>query len=317
MFERYKMLVLQKYQQKVSDDRTFSPNLVNPTPAKVKAECIQVCEERFLKIDEGVLRIIFRQHDGPAAYRTAIKQRDTDTFKPLCNFLKGGTTNTEEKNVELLAWLIDFEPRPYANWRNSIKLTDGDNFADSARQEENSEDPDDLTTGEGLKEKTDVFSGDQTSKPENFQLQTTGIKNIDGLARSTPRKTLLFMCLSAITCIGAYIIAGHISGDVLSSKAVECMYWDEDHYQPVPCNKKIDGLPVYALDTAKVSHLRKINMPDTLTRMAIGTVWYSKIDGNVEFFTSGGFHPIVTTRRLKPVTELIINKYARQQAMVR
>lgn len=26
-------------------------------------------------------------------------------------------TNTDEKNIELLAWLIDFRPRPYSNYR--------------------------------------------------------------------------------------------------------------------------------------------------------------------------------------------------------
>ncbi|KAA8484050.1 hypothetical protein BDE36_3573 [Arcticibacter tournemirensis] len=46
-------------------------------------------------------------------YERVIRQFDTERFKPLCNFLKRRTNNTDEINIELLAWLIDFQPRPY------------------------------------------------------------------------------------------------------------------------------------------------------------------------------------------------------------
>jgi len=183
MFNHYKTLVLQIYREKISAG-TLSPNLVNPTPAKVKAECIQVCEERFLKSDEGVLRVIFRQQDGPVAYRLAIKQRDTDTFKPLCNFLKGGTNNPDEKNVELLAWLIDFEPRPYVVWRNSIKSTKVDEIA--------------------------VYSGEQEHDEDHQVLEA-----IKDLKR---RKISLLTFLLIVACVGCYIIASHVVGNGATSR---------------------------------------------------------------------------------------------------
>jgi hypothetical protein len=43
----------------------------------------------------------------------SIRKFDTDKFKPLGNFIKRNTADTEDKNVELLAWLIGYEPRPY------------------------------------------------------------------------------------------------------------------------------------------------------------------------------------------------------------
>ncbi|WP_407428854.1 hypothetical protein [Arcticibacter sp.] len=313
MFDHYKTFVLKSYQQKISAG-TLSPNLVNPTPAKVKAECKHVCEERFLKSDEGLLRIFFRQQDGPDAYCHAIKQRDTDTFKPLCNFLKGGTNNTETKNVELLAWLIDVAPRPYAIWKNSIKANNADELrvaveekddnvqimqSDEAKEEEK----------EGIGQRTHFYA----EKPLETELSSKKVKAVDRLNGLKPYKISLLVFLLVVTCISAYLIDSHVAGNGIMGRTEECMYWDQDHYQPVRCSKKINGVTVYALDTAKVARLRKITRPDTLTISSVGSVWYSKIDGNVEFFTSGGFHPIVTTRQLKPVSQLIIGKYAGQR----
>jgi hypothetical protein len=51
--------------------------------------------------------------------------------------------------------------------------------------------------------------------------------------------------------------------------------------------------------------------PDTLTQRALGHVWYSKIDGLVEFYTAGGIHPVHRERRLRPLTAYILQKYAR------
>ena len=95
------------------------------------------------------------------------------------------------------------------------------------------------------------------------------------------------------------------------------MFWNGDHYQPVSCNKKMDGAMVYALDSLKTQRFKKITRADTLTNNSLGHVWYSKIDGAVEFYTADGFHPVHTERKLKPMTELILNKYARGNAVLR
>lgn len=87
------------------------------------------------------------------------------------------------------------------------------------------------------------------------------------------------------------------------------MYWKGDHYEAVSCNQKIEDVDIIAMDTNKLTRLRKITRPDTLTQSSLGKVWYAKIDNEVEFYTSGGFHPEYTDRRLKPITTYIIDKY--------
>jgi hypothetical protein len=87
------------------------------------------------------------------------------------------------------------------------------------------------------------------------------------------------------------------------------MYWAKDHFQPIPCTQKVPNTLVVALDTVKVKNFKRITRPDTITNRAKGSVWYSKIDNEIEFFTADGEHPVVIGRRLKPITDYIIDKY--------
>lgn len=87
------------------------------------------------------------------------------------------------------------------------------------------------------------------------------------------------------------------------------MYWTGDDYKAISCNDKVENASILALDATKVRTFKKIALTDTITRHSLGYVWYSKIDNKLEFFTSDGFHPTNDDRRLKPLTEYIINRY--------
>ncbi|MCH5687655.1 hypothetical protein LWM68_27340 [Niabella sp. W65] len=89
----------------------------------------------------------------------------------------------------------------------------------------------------------------------------------------------------------------------------ECMYWAADHYEPVPCNRKIDDAEVKPIDTILVRRFKKITRPDTITENDIGRVWYAKINKQLEFYTVYGPHPTKPQLRLKPITGYIIDKY--------
>jgi hypothetical protein len=51
-----------------------------------------------------------------------------------------------------------------------------------------------------------------------------------------------------------------------------------------------------------------------ITRNSIGIVHYSKINGKVEFYTTGGTNPEDTARRLLPLTEYMFEKYIANKA---
>lgn len=89
----------------------------------------------------------------------------------------------------------------------------------------------------------------------------------------------------------------------------ECMYWSGDHYEPAFCDEIIPGKELIALNEEKLVTMRKITRTDTLRgENALEKVWYSKKNGEIEFFTAAGLHP-ESGKTLKPVTKYIIEKY--------
>src|ERR1700744_864175 len=112
MFADYQASVLRCYQEKKAEN-LLSTNLIQPRPAKLRDECETVLDKRFSKKDMHALRSFFGEQSDATAYATAIRRFDVDLFRPLVNFLRGEIKTTDPKNVELLAWLIDFEERPY------------------------------------------------------------------------------------------------------------------------------------------------------------------------------------------------------------
>jgi len=98
-------------------------------------------------------------------------------------------------------------------------------------------------------------------------------------------------------------------GGFLQSET-QCMYWDKSEYKSVDCD---DKNPIYServpFDYEKFTYFKRIERKDTLTaENAFGKVWYSKYNGEVEFFTDDGTDPN-NGRELRKATEYIIEKY--------
>jgi len=118
----YIKLVIEAYKKKRSNT-DLSLSLAQSTPAKIKRECLYVYKERYDKTDEQLLRTFFGSAEHGRHFLQLIRGFDADKFKPLDNYLKGITEKTDDKNVELLAWLIDFQHRPYV-FDNNVILSD-------------------------------------------------------------------------------------------------------------------------------------------------------------------------------------------------
>ena len=87
------------------------------------------------------------------------------------------------------------------------------------------------------------------------------------------------------------------------------MYCAGDHYEQVPCKKKFGDTLVIALDPEKLSTFRKITRPDTITKKSLGNIYYVKFNGDREYFTADGRHPVDRKLHLKPITDYIIDRY--------
>ena len=112
MLDDYKKAVISDYHYK-KERGLLSSNMFNPTAAKLRKECLIALRGKTKKADEKVIREFFNSGEESNDYSPFIKRFDRDKLKPLDNFIKGETEVRDDKNVELLAWLIDFEPRPY------------------------------------------------------------------------------------------------------------------------------------------------------------------------------------------------------------
>jgi hypothetical protein len=291
MLDQYKEAVFSDYQEK-KNQPNFSLNLLNPAPARLREECLRrLAEGPSTNVHEDILRLFFGPKKESDSYIQIIRNFDTDKFRPLVNFLKGITNDPEDKNIELLAWLIDFELKPYQVWLNTKKKGKPQKHSKpritwikigsiavaiifvlvlGVYSYEKIVDP----KGESTTPNNEVPDGAPTSTiPEND-------------ARKLP-----------VT-----------KASIIESK--QCMFWTGDHYEPINCSQVLDDTPIIALDMQKVKRLKRITRPDTLRRKDLSKTWYVKINvDSIEFYTDSGSYPLESKKRLRPLTSRMLDKY--------
>lgn len=102
---------------------------------------------------------------------------------------------------------------------------------------------------------------------------------------------------------------GFMSG-IESTVEKSYMYWDGEKYIATDSSYISPEFDVVAMNEYQIKFLRRITRKDTMTvENSLGKTWYSKCNGEVEFFTADGTDPD-TKKELKKTTELIIDKYA-------
>lgn len=318
MFADYQRLVVEYYHQKKGDNK-LSSNLMFLTPSNLKEECERVCVQRFIMKDEQVIRDFFGKGGTQKDCLDVIKGCLIGKFKPLINFLNGDTGKTDEKNIFLLAWLLDFPDRPFvlgkrytsgAAVNSEIKVVERVDF--------HSDDP-----AVGWHTSTPIQEGyigvddKQIEASDNGSGSKARVGVIPDEAGDAARVIPKRRYRKAVVAVGIFLVVGvagclwwyNKTSMVMATGNGGCMYWADYHYQPIPCNKKVPNTLVIALDSAKLRNFKKITLPDTITYRSRGHVWYSKIDNKIEFFTADGKHPIVFDRPLKPISVHIIDKY--------
>lgn len=297
MYQNYLDAILKFYeQQKV--DNNLSSRLLNPTPRNIRDECVSAYQSRFSKKDLRILKPFFEVHDGSISLK-AIEGVDLDKLKPLSNHLKDATGKTFDRNIELLGWLLNFEPRPY-----------DDNYdykrgATSTAKKTTEVLPKDPTKAEANGKAENLTEFTNTS----IQPEPTNNKQIEQ-KQSRRTKKMRFIA-------GGFIIAsGLIAAFTFNNKVDKgCMIWVGDHYERVSCDSSGGMGLVLGLDVNRVRHLRRITRPDTLTEEDIGKVWYRKRGGDsLDFYTTGGRDPVDPNLDLKRLTAYIFEKYLRKKS---
>ncbi len=316
MFEEYRDQVWACFQEKKASNG-LSPNLNVPSRAALRRECLLVFSERFRETDLETLRIFFTTSSDKRACEKALDQSSAELFRTLNNYVRGETQQPENRIVELLAWLIDFTPRPYSHYRQlrnqggsvvaeptpgpetapgpsgqePVQPTGGPNpptlFPVPVEQKDDKEDRPDIDPQE--EEELQVFpEGAEHPKKNLRRMKFTGVSR------------MTYSSVGVLIIVAIYIIIHR----------PKCMTWKYDRYELVSCEEPPPGALVIPFDDKLFTSFRKITQPDTLTQYSDGKVFYLKYHNKVEFFTMNGFHPVYRDKALKQLTEFIRVKYA-------
>ncbi|WP_431293546.1 hypothetical protein [Pedobacter sp. P26] len=323
MFEEYKSSLLDFYHVKRKSQR-LTLNLDQPGREKLRKECVEVFLRKNTQKDKDFIRSIFDPRNQFDDQVRSIERFKLDKFRPLVSFMVEGRSTRDEGLVKLLAWLIDFPA--YSEWRDlseqELKLT----FEEAAKKYkedeiQEKENTNEVTSDEGeLKNEEDLEEGSNDDQPKDEEVKEEdqsddALEDEDNresvyIPRFSPRYITIACIILLFVGTTSFVAWENSTSSVRMPNADEkCMYWDEDHYEPVKCNAQIANATIIPLDLKKLQRQRKINLSDTLTSYSLGKVWYKGFVKDHEFFTAAGPYPTDTTRVLKKLSPIILAKY--------
>jgi len=341
--ENYNQAVIAAYKI-AKNNHSLSANLDRPTPAKLKRECLDLFHERNTPQEYEPFKAFFGKKNNKQEYYNALQHADPDMFRPLNALLRSGAENNlTERNIHLLAWMINFEHGPYRpggtydflSFKNpssppektsepgldseiptgQLEVEDKGESKDLEKEKPGAEEkPENLgnktaTNDESYDGKKPVRNDDTqfgktNERKENEQDPTGGSDRGSFPYTTIPRK--FYTTKIVLLAAVVTVFASYLFYD--KSKG-QCMYWDGDEYQSIACDQKVDNTAIVLLDTSKLVHLKKITNLKEITRNDIGKVHYAKENGEVTFYTSGGENPTNSEKRLLPMTEYMFEKY--------
>ena len=316
----YTTLVEELYKKKLKNNK-LSPLLAQSTPGNIRRECANVYKERYEKKDEQTLRAFFGPAETGKKFLILIQDFDVNRFRPLDNYLKsGGKRTINHTNLELLAWLINFEYRPYSSDNDIILSREQAELiavANAETEKRITVEADDFSEEEAihseyiLQDKIDTI----TSEDEE---QASGIvipKQIN-LKHNVGKSVIIFLLL---IIIGGGLYTRWQNEKLKNSN---CMYWDSDHYEEVFCNEERNGRLFLPKDENMINSFKRITRKDTITALHIGKIYYisnsNKSDSDkIEYYTAAGEYPEDLTRNVRKLTRRIFDKDSLNRKIVK
>jgi hypothetical protein len=264
-----------KYEQEKTGE--YASLLAKPTPASLKNLCNIIDDSNISLADKEILNKFY-----------TVKKFDIDKFRPICNFYKGITVEPHPSVVDVLALLVNFQPRPLGKYLKS-----------EANSNENELQKINVSK---------VISEVEIEKKEELQSE------VENKTAYLEKKKI-----SKKAVVGVVVFMAILTILFFSFQRKNCMQWSNDHYEEVSCdevtNQSIGLLGNYSkikkADQNLMEGFKKIKVCDTTRYFnPDGTprVWYCKSELGIECFTMPGLHP-ETEQTLKKITPYIIDKY--------
>lgn len=309
LFIDYTNLVLKSYEEK-RESNTLSRLLMHPTTANLRQECLNVFNEKIItgKLEEDILRSFFGVPPSGKNFDYVIERYHADKFRPLRSLIKRRIKNPALITVELLAWLIDFKPRPFAyaqiffaSAEDNIPKNEGGNIKVG---------PDNnaliLASPKG-----DKYEGETEPTTIIGGSETTGYPRNKIITKNNKWKWMplagLIPVLVLLSIYGARRFAGAGQSANGNSNAT-CMYWSYDRYIKIPCSEDRRGRLFLPLDEKLLNGFRMITRKDTITQWSVGRIYYIKDHNQIKYFTSAGTFPEDLKRSLRILSPYIFEK---------
>lgn len=129
----YINLVVKAFEERRNNGQ-LSQLLMHPTTANIKRACLNVYLDRKRKGEEenNILESCFGVPPVGKDFSYVIDRRANDKFKPLQRLINGRIRFPNLVTVELMAWLIDFEPRPLTKAQQNLETPNRITESDTA-----------------------------------------------------------------------------------------------------------------------------------------------------------------------------------------
>lgn len=250
--------------------------LIKPSPAQLRNYCDFLFKNGLTEFDQNTFGSFFGTANKEEDLSVLIHKIDIDRFRPIQNYLEGKISNPAAIVIEMTAILIDFNPRPYANFKKNNGVYEEGFFKDKSE--------------------------------ENIAINKTRVK------KNNYKKAGIIGLLS-ISSIGLGIFGINSLKTTEDSIKSNCMQWQIDHFELVDCNliEKNDlilqePIEVYNPELFKLKKI-EVDKETVFFKEGKAVVFYIKINDSVlEYYNAPGFHP-VSDKPLRPITKYIIRKY--------
>lgn len=289
--ESYKREILEQYKRDKGGE--VSIYLTKPTRRQIREACLWLLDKRDSEYDRQILNRFFQFKNEENRFRD-IQNFEDGKFRPVQNFLKEDVQKTDVKNLELIAWLIDFEPRPLSKYLKSDPCSSVDNETEFDIIPES--------------------SSNISKSPSDIQPEP----DIEEEKKKKKRRLVITISIAfgAVLLTTLTLKNSFFNSNSSTPNENQCMAWADSIYVEVPCAAKPYsqyGTNVESLDEVKLKSLKKVKVNMATQFFAEKTnkplIWYYKNkDGEIEYYTAPGLHPI-TGKTLREITPYIIQTY--------
>ncbi|MGH1385364.1 hypothetical protein [Kordia sp.] len=295
----YSEEILKKYEEKGV--------LLEPTRTDIKDKCIVRFLEGSHVKDEEFLRLFFKVNREEDLLKI-IESTDPEKFRTVQNFLLRNTGSTSRKNLNLIAWLIDFQPRPYALYRMQEIQSKKEEKGNTAGDLETTTIDKPLTSTKENAPKVDEFNSEVT---------------IYSKKRYWIAVSFMIFCMFLFYGVYNFTPQKKTANEENFQKEAhmtdtrqQCMAWNGETYEITDCTYSAHPqyrTKVIVYDSFIQKNLKKVEVSIKTHFFAADTetplIWYYKIRLNTyEYFTAKAVHPIYGDS-LKKITKYHIENH--------